>query len=380
MALALAFRPLASPARRRIEAQRRHRRPADPRRDVDDRPVEPVAPRVAAIVPGGVEVRRDPPVEPVPPLEAEAEIAILRLVGDPAQARAGQKARLGRPPDQPARAQMGGREHPVELVRLVFAARDVAAHAQPPAPGQRILVFAAGPDRDADAGSRFVVAAVGKRKPPDRGIQQDRPLGRSRGDIAVGRQRRADPNAPALRARIAARKRLTLSVTAAGGLPASTRSKCRRASVSSPLKKKARASSRRMRTRPGRWTSMLRKIPMASSSSASRRFSGRPRFRAAPAAATPILNTTPASTLPPRSSGRRMASALSNWPPSSTPAPLSTRRRPVRQRRGGRLFGAPGRPNGCETEREAGGRAQACGGEGGPWRPARGGGGCCSGP
>ena len=53
------------------------------------------------------------------------------------------------------------------------------------------------------------------------------------------------------RARISARKRRTLTTTAGGGLPASTRSKCRRASLSSPLRKKARASSRRTRARRG---------------------------------------------------------------------------------------------------------------------------------
>ena len=74
----------------------RHRRPADPRREVHDRPVKPVAPRIAAVVPGGVEARREPPVEPAPPLEAQAEVAKVRLVGEPAQAHARQQARLGR--------------------------------------------------------------------------------------------------------------------------------------------------------------------------------------------------------------------------------------------------------------------------------------------
>ena len=55
-----------------------------------------------------------------------------------------------------------------------------------------------------------------------------------------------------LRARMMLRKRLTLSATAAGGLPARTRSKCCRASPSSPFRKNARASSRRTRTRSGR--------------------------------------------------------------------------------------------------------------------------------
>ena len=54
-----------------------------------------------------------------------------------------------------------------------------------------------------------------------------------------------------LRARISARNRLTLSITPAGGLPASTCSKCCRASVSSPFRKNARASSSRTRTSAG---------------------------------------------------------------------------------------------------------------------------------
>ena len=76
-----------------------------------------------------------------------------------------------------------------------------------------------------------------------------------------------------LRARMTLRKRLTLSATAAGGLPASTISKCRRARLSSSLRKKARASSSRTRTREGFATSILRNAAIALSSSSSRRSS-----------------------------------------------------------------------------------------------------------
>ena len=60
------------------------------------------------------------------------------------------------------------------------------------------------------------------------------------------------------RARICDRNRRTFKTTPAGGVPASTRSKCWRDRVSSPFKKNARASSRRTRTRSGRSISMVR--------------------------------------------------------------------------------------------------------------------------
>ena len=159
MALALAFRPLAPPARRRVDTHRRRRHPADARRDIGERPVEMRAFVVAAFVPGSVEARRHPPVEPVPPLDADPEVAKLRLVREPMLARARQQARLAGAADQPARAHMARNGHLVELVRAVLAARDVGARAQPPAVLQRVLVFPAGPDRDADTGLGLVVAA-----------------------------------------------------------------------------------------------------------------------------------------------------------------------------------------------------------------------------
>ena len=89
---------------------------------------------------------------------------------------------------------------------------------------------------------------------------------------------RATPNRTVqrLRARIWARNRLTFATTGAGGLPASTRSKCRRANVSSPLRKKARASSRRTRTRSGLCVSILRSRSMAARRWRSLVFSDRP--------------------------------------------------------------------------------------------------------
>ena len=88
--------------------------------------------------------------------------------------------------------------HLVELVRAVLAARDVGARAQPPAVLQRVLVFPAGPDRDADTGFGLVLRLIGKRKPSDRSVEHDRLLVRLAGDIAVWRQPHADAHAPAL--------------------------------------------------------------------------------------------------------------------------------------------------------------------------------------
>ena len=153
---------------------------------------------VAAFVPGSVEARRHPPVEPVPPLDADPEVAKLRLVREPMLAHARQQARLAGAADQPARAHMARNGHLVELARAVLAARDVGARAQPPAILQRVLVFPAGPDRDADTGFGLVVRLKGKRKPSDGGVEHDRPLVRLAGDIAVRRQRQADAQAPAL--------------------------------------------------------------------------------------------------------------------------------------------------------------------------------------
>ena len=91
-----------------------------------------------------------------------------------------------------------------------------------------------------------------------------------------------------LRARMMLRKRLTLSATAAGGLPARTCSKWRVASLSSSLRKKARASSSRTRTRPGSPISILRKAAMAASSSASRDLPDTPGCWDASIAARPM--------------------------------------------------------------------------------------------
>ena len=116
------------------------------------------------------------------------------------------------------------------------------------------------------------------------------------------------------RARISERKRRTLAATAPGGLPARTCSKCLRARSFSPLRKNARASSRRTRTRSGRSISIARNEAMASSSSASRSSPERSGCCDAPVAARPMRKSTFASTAPPWASGRRMPSASSNRP------------------------------------------------------------------
>ena len=100
------------------------------------------------------------------------------------------------------------------------------------------------------------------------------------------------------RARISERKRRTLAATGPGGLPARTCSKCLRDRSFSPLRKNARASSRRTRTRSGRSISMARSEAMASSSSASRSSPARSGCCDAPVAARPMRKSTFASTAP----------------------------------------------------------------------------------
>ena len=67
----------------------------------------------------------------------------------------------------------------------------------PPAFGQRVLVFAADPGRDADAGFGRGVVVQGKWKPPERGIEEDRSRGEAGADIGVGQERGAEAQAPA---------------------------------------------------------------------------------------------------------------------------------------------------------------------------------------
>ena len=143
------------------------------------------------------------------------------------------------------------------------------------------------------------------------------------GDIAPPRyivQRR--------RARISARNRCTLATTGAGCLPASTRSKWLRAKLSSPLRKNARASSRRTRTRSGRSIRMVRREAMASSNSASRFVSGVSGFREAWIAARPVRNRTSLRPGSASARSRRTISASSNmpaftsaWAPDTSTAP-----------------------------------------------------------
>ena len=166
---------------------------------------------------------------------------------EPAQ----QQARLAAAADQPARPDMAGQRHLVELALPVLPAREVAARAQPP-------LACPGPGSGRPAGTGIPRRARRRRRcprwsaPPGRGGRAG--AGRRRGYRRSARpsprrywcrarapRRGAGSSACAPGSRL--RNRLTLSATPAGGLPASTCSKCRRASLSSSLRKNARASS-----------------------------------------------------------------------------------------------------------------------------------------
>ncbi len=99
------------------------------------------------------------------------------------------------------------------------------------------------------------------------------------------------------RARMMSRKRRMLAATAAGGVPASTCSKCRRARLSSSFRKKACASSRRTRTSSGRSTRMARNAAIASSSFPSRAFRSAAACAAA-SASMPARNRSPVASWP----------------------------------------------------------------------------------
>ena len=135
------------------------------------------------------------------------------------------------------------------------------------------------------------------------------------------------PNRPLQRrrARIASRKHRMFATIAGGGPPASTRSKCSRERSSSRLRKNARASSRCMRTRPGRSIRMARSAAMASSSRAVRSASPVSARREASMAARPRRKRTSVRSEWSGASGPRTASA-SEKRPFSTSARASTTR------------------------------------------------------
>ena len=130
-----------------------------------------------------------------------------------------QQARLAGAADQPARPDMAREGHRLERALPILLAREIAASAQPPAIGHRVLVLPADPGRDADAGFGRVVVVQGKRKPPERGIEEDRSFATELVPRLVsGRNAAPRRRLQRLRARMILRKRLTLSATAAGEL------------------------------------------------------------------------------------------------------------------------------------------------------------------
>ena len=118
----------------------------------------------------------------------------------------------------------------------------------------------------------------------------------------------------ARRWRMTSRKLWILATTGGGGLPASTISKCRRARLSSRLRKKARAISRCTRGSPGRRTRMAWKTAIASSSLASNSSSVRAR-RDAASAVMPLRNIAPMRTCSPASdtAGAGAAGGFASW-------------------------------------------------------------------
>ena len=109
---------------------------------------------------------------------------------------------------------------------------------------QRVLVLPTCPGRDAKTGFRRAVFAEGKRKSSELGIEQDRSLLRSGADIAVRCQRSAEAQSLTLARLHDVEEAVDVeTTTGASGLPASACSKWRLASLSSPFRKKGRASS-----------------------------------------------------------------------------------------------------------------------------------------
>ena len=190
-------------------------------------------------------------------------------------------------------------------------------------------------------------------------VDIDDSLRRGAPDVGVGRQRETGAQAPA-----PPRPDLGEKAAHVGGhCPgrASRQGRARNACATrsfSPLRKKARASSRRTRTRSGRSISIARSEAMASSSSASRSSPERSGCCDAPVAARPMRKSTFASTAPPWASGRRMPSASLNRPSLDQGPGLRDGARgglARGRRRGGRLPRAPCRGG----EHEGGGGQDA---------------------
>ena len=186
-----------------------------------------------------------------------------------------------------------------------------------------MLVFAAAPHQHADAGGRlrFLVDPEGQD-----GAERGQPDGIRAGSsahIGVRRQGKTEIGAPALARPDGAEESAgRSSPPRAGGLPPSTRSKWRRASVSSPLRKKARARSSRARTKPGRITSMRRRAAMAASRKAVRALAsmplGDPGLPAAAMPARPTRNSRRRSLGRAFTADRRAFSAATGRPARSS--------------------------------------------------------------
>ena len=167
--------------------------PAGAHGGIEDRPVEEGAGAVAAPVPGRLPRYRDVLAHAVPHLETAAELAVVGRGADPALAGAAQHAQLRASVDQPAGPEMGRDEELIEPGALVLPPRELGACAQAEVLGQRIVILRPAPDRDADArrGQLLHVTLEGEVE------DVDGPLLRRAADVAVRRERRAEPVRPA---------------------------------------------------------------------------------------------------------------------------------------------------------------------------------------
>ena len=99
-------------------------------------------------------------------LHPEAELIGIGLSRGPAPLGDAEQAELGPPVGEPARADIDAAEMSVEFVALAFADRNVAADAQAQPLGERLLIFAAAPQGNAEAGlGRDLALAVKGRRP-----------------------------------------------------------------------------------------------------------------------------------------------------------------------------------------------------------------------
>ena len=164
------------------------------------------------------------------------------MVGRPVLAATGEQADFRVARHDPTWPGMQRDQHAIVLRFAVFLSPEVGAGAQFQSLREGMLVFGASPDDEAHPGGgfRFVAHREGQS------VEPDDVRGGGGVDVAVRREGEAESARPSgggrgWRRGSAARSWPRLS----GGLPASTRSKCCRARLSSPLRKKARASSRR---------------------------------------------------------------------------------------------------------------------------------------